>query len=799
MSISEKSIKTLEFDKIRQLLCDCCQTAGAKELAKALSPTSEADIARRLQKRTTDALRLADDKGNPPFGHVVNIEPICERAKKSAVLTARELLDVASLLRSARLLKDYIHSNKKFDTVLDEIFELLMPNRFLEDAIFRAIISEDMIADDASPTLADIRRKIRAANSKVKETLQKYVSGSYSKYLQDNIVTMRNGRYVIPVRAECKNEIKGLIHDTSSSGATIFVEPMAVVDANNELRMLSSREDHEIEKILSNFSSQVSAIVIQLSSNYENINDIAFCFGCAELSIRLGGCEPVITNQRRIILNRARHPLIDKSTVVPISVSLGESFDTLVITGPNTGGKTVTLKTLGLFSIMAQSGLHIPAEEGSELCTFDKILVDLGDEQSIEQSLSTFSSHMVTIVDIIKQKDERSLVLFDELGAGTDPVEGAALAVAVIENVREAGALCAATTHYSELKSYALDTEGVCNASCEFDVETLRPTYKLIIGTPGKSNAFAISEKLGLPKHIIERAGHYVSSENKQFEKVIGELEAARFEADKRLSEIEAMKTEYELFKKESEATIEKRLAESKKSLESAQEKANAMVESAKISSDYILSQMDKVRRAKESERLSEELEDARRSIREHLRQNTHKYNPVEVRKNDADYKLPRPLKRGDEVLIVSLDKVATVTEDQKSSSKISVQAGIIKTKADISDLRLIENTDTIQFVDAKTKKKIPASTLGVSVNREFRDEIDLRGLTGDEAWSKVDKYLDEALVSGFHTVRLIHGKGTGALKAALWQYLKGDRRISSFRIGQYGEGDGGVTVVELK
>ena len=799
MSISEKTIKTLEFDKIRLMLSDCCHTAGAKELAKNLVPVSEKERVERLQKRTTDALRLYDDKGMPPFGRIVNIEPICERAQKGATLTQKELLDAASLLRAARLSRDYIHSNKHFDTVLDETFDLLVPNRYVEDGIFRAIISEEMIADEASTTLADIRRKIRAANNKVKETLQKYISGSYSKYLQDNIVTLRNGRYVIPVRAECKNDVKGLIHDTSSSGATIFVEPMAVVEANNELRMLASREEHEIERILSTFSSEIAAICPALLANYENITDLSFAFGCAELSAKLDCIEPIISSERKIDLKKARHPLIDKHSVVPITVSLGESFDTLVITGPNTGGKTVTLKTLGLFSIMAQSGLHIPADEGSVVSTFDKILVDLGDEQSIEQSLSTFSSHMVTIVDIIEQKDDRSLVLFDELGAGTDPVEGAALAVAVIENVRSAGALCAATTHYSELKSYALDTDGVSNASCEFDINTLRPTYRLIIGTPGKSNAFAISEKLGLPKEIIERAGAYVSSENKQFEKVIGELEAARFEADKRLSELEEMKAEYESFKKESEALIAKRLAESEKTLTSAQDKANAMVESAKISSDYILAQMDKVRRAKESEKLSEELEDARRSIREHLRNNTGKYNPVEVRKNDADYKLPRTLKRGDEVLIVSLDKVATVTEDQKGGAKISVQAGIIKTKVDLSDLRLIEDSEVVHLVDAKTKKKIPASTLGVSVSRDFRDEIDLRGMTGDEAWSKVDKYLDEATVAGFRTVRLIHGKGTGALKNALWQYLRGDRRISSFRIGQYGEGDGGVTVVELK
>lgn len=797
MSIAEKTITTLEFDKILSLLADACTTKGAKRYSLELRPTDDIALIRRRLTRTTDARRLTDDKGLPPFGSVSeSIEEICERAQKGATLTTRELLDVAALLRSARLLREYILSNKKFDTVLDEIFESLIVNRFLEDGIYRAIISEDMIADEASPALADIRRKIRAANTKVKDTLQKYVCGSYSKYLQDNIVTLRNGRYVIPVRAECKNDIKGLIHDTSSSGATIFVEPMAVVEANNELRMLESKEEHEIERILSKFSDDVASASPSLNMNYRAITELSFIFGCAELSSRMNGTEPIINEDKKIILKRARHPLIDKTKVVPIDVSLGKDYDTLVITGPNTGGKTVTLKTLGLFSIMAQSGLHIPASDGSTLCIFDRILVDLGDEQSIEQSLSTFSSHMVNIVDIVSTKNERSLVLFDELGAGTDPVEGAALAIAVIEDVRAAGALCAATTHYTELKAYALDTAGVCNACCEFDVDTLRPTYRLIIGVPGKSNAFAISSKLGLPKRIIDRADSYVGAENKQFENVIAELEASRFEMDKKIEELDRLKREYESFRSKSEADISQRLSESEKTLEKAREKASSMVESAKLSSDFILSQMDKVRRAKESERLSEELESARKAIREHLHSNSDKYDPVKVRKNDEDYVLPRPLRKGDEVLIVSLDKIAVVEDEPEKSGKVSVKAGIIKTKVSISDLRLIESSP--QFI-SKDKKKAPASSYGITMDRDFKDEINLRGLTGDEAWLRVDKYLDEASVAGFHTVRLIHGKGTGALKAALWQYLKTDSRVASYRIGRYGEGDGGVTVVELR
>lgn len=796
-NFTEKTLQTLEFDKIRHLLAEACPTSGAAQMANRLMPSDDAVRVRRNQRRTTDARRLADAKGMPSFGDVTDITDICERAQKGATLTARELLDTAAVLRTTRLLRDYIHANKLFDTVLDEVFDRLLPSRTLEDRIQRSIISEDLIADEASSTLADIRRKIRVANSHIKDTLQKYISGSYSKFLQENIVTMRNGRYVVPVKAECRNDIKGLIHDTSSSGATVFVEPMAVVDANNELRMLESKEEHEIEIILSKLSSEVAGISESLRLNYQNITELAFVFGCAELSRRMDACEPQINDKeskKELSLIRARHPLIDREKVVPVSVSLGGEYDTLIITGPNTGGKTVTLKTLGLFSLMAQSGLHIPANEGSSVCVFEKILVDLGDEQSIEQSLSTFSSHMVNIVGIVKEKNANSLVLFDELGAGTDPVEGAALAVAVIEDVRGAGALCAATTHYTELKAYALDTPGVCNASCEFDVDTLRPTYRLIIGTPGKSNAFAISSKLGLPDGIIKRAGEYMSSENKHFENVIGELEASRSEMEKKLEEAQKMRDEYESYKRESEKKIEEKLAAAEKTLENARQRSSAMVESAKASSEYILAQMDRVRRARESEKLGEELNEARRAIREHLNRNEDKFNPVEQRRPAENYVLPRELRRGDEVLIVSLGKRAFVTDTPDRSGKVEVQAGIIKTKVSISDLQLITDTD-----GDREKKKNPDGDYRLTVCRNFRDEVDLRGLTGDEAWNVVDKYLDEALIAGFHTVRLIHGKGTGALKNALWVYLRTDRRISSFRLGKYGEGDGGVTVVELK
>jgi DNA mismatch repair protein MutS2 len=794
MNITEKTLCTLEFDKIRQMLAEVCPTVGASRMALMLTPTDRIDLVRARLVRTTDAKKLCDAKGMPSFGGVVDVSDVCERALKGAVLTPREILDAATVLRSARQLLDYIRANRLFPTVLDETFERLLPNRQLEDRIARSIISEEMISDEASPALADIRRKIRVANLKVRETLAKYTGGSYSKYLQDNIVTQRNGRYVIPVKAEHRNDVKGLIHDTSSSGATVFVEPMAVVEANNELTMLEAKEQHEIERILAELSSEIAGISPSLMLNYKNITELGFVFGCAELSRKMDACEPCMIESRKCTLKRARHPLIDKKAVVPITLSIGDEYDTLIITGPNTGGKTVTLKTLGLFAAMAQSGLHLPCDEGSELCVFEKILVDLGDEQSIEQSLSTFSSHMVTIVSIVKERNDRSLVLFDELGAGTDPVEGAALAVAIIEDMRSAGAMCLATTHYTELKTYALDTEGVCNASCEFDVETLRPTYKLIIGTPGKSNAFAISEKLGLPKAIVTRAGDFVGTENKKLESILGELEATRIATEKQLKEAERARAEYEDFKKQSEADIAKRLADAEKALESARSKAQNMVESAKISSDFIMEQMEKLKKQKDAETFGDDLERARREIREHLRANSDKYDPV--RKRTADnYKLPRPLRKGDEVYVVSLDKQGYVTDEPDRSGKVNVQIGLIKTKVKTDDLQLIE-TEAQVTTNGKTQK---LSQVRVTVSRDFRGEVDLRGKTGDEAWSIVDKYFDDASIAGFHTVRLIHGKGTGALKNALWAYLKKDRRVATFRIGQFGEGDGGVTVVELK
>ncbi len=797
MEISEKTLQTLEFDKIREMLAESALTAGARELAMRLTPSDREDEIVRRQQRTTDAKRLMNIKGAPSFGEVTDISDACERAVKGATLTPRELLDVADLLMVSRRLLEYIRMNRLFETVLDEVFERLITNRPLEEKITRAIISEDMISDDASPELGDIRRKMRVVNNRIREMLQHYTqSNDYSKYLQDNIVTMRNGRFVIPVRVECRNEIKGLVHDTSASGATLFIEPIAVVEANNDLRELTAKESREIERILAEMSDDVAAISSALIYNYRNITELAFVFACAELSFRLSANPPKINGERLIDLKRARHPLINKDKVVPINAVIGDGYDTLIITGPNTGGKTVTLKTFGLLAIMAQAGLHIPTDENSSVCVFDRVLADIGDEQSIEQSLSTFSSHMVNIVSMLDKITDRSLVLFDELGVGTDPIEGAALAVSIIEHVRSCGVICAATTHYAELKVYALNTPGVRNASCEFDVETLKPTYRLIIGTPGKSNAFAISEKLGIPEEIIARAKSAVSNDDRRFEDVIEKLERTRMEMETRRTEAAELRAEYEQFKNEAERRYREKLAQADAELEAAQKKATELLNSAKASSEYIFDQLERAKRAKESERFGDELEERRRNVRQHLRENSDRIDPVEQQKNEA-YVLPRPLRKGDNVLIMNINKRAVVTSLPDKRNMVNVRAGLIDTRTKLDNLRLLED-DEIAVID-KDKKKVTQSTYHASKVRDFSPELDLRGKNGDEAWFIVDKYFDDAQVAGIHSVRLIHGKGTGALKAALWRFLKTDGRVASFRIGQFGEGDCGVTVVELK
>lgn len=797
MLYTQKTLHTLEYDKIIAQLAERALTEGARARALSLLPSDDFETVCKRQQHTYDARRMLARKGYPPFSGVSDITDAVERAEKGATLSPRELLNVAGVLSASRALVDY-HSGKgeEEENSLTETFAALIPNRMLETRITHAIIAEDVIADEASPALADIRRKMRAASNRVKDTLQKFIGGAYARYLQDNLVTTRDGRYVIPVKAEYRNEIKGLVHDTSSSGATVFIEPMAVVEANNELRMLENKEAREIERILAELSALCGDYSGTVMGDYLNITELAFIFSCASLAEQMKAERPILLPESVISLRRARHPLLDPEKVVPVNVALGRGYRTLVITGPNTGGKTVTLKTLGLFALMVQAGLQIPAEESSEMGVFRDILVDIGDEQSIEQSLSTFSSHMVNIVSILQQVGRDSLVLFDELGAGTDPVEGAALANAILEWVRATGALTAATTHYAELKAYALETDGVQNASCEFDVDTLRPTYRLIIGTPGKSNAFAISEKLGIPSAVIEAAKGMVSGSSKRFEQVIDKLESSRHEMEKDRAEAARLRAEYEAYKAEAERKLHAQLDAAANEAEKTREKARQILESARATSDYVMKQLEDVRKKQESRQFSSELAEARRAMRARLQDTSDEvYSAEEDFAADEPYTLPRPLKVGDRVFMVGIGQRGVVQELADRAGNVSVRAGILSAKVPLSRLRLLEE----EARPARPQKKAPEKRGTTVVSRDFRQEIDVRGMVGDDAWTVVDKYLDEAILAGIQTVRIIHGKGTGALRAALQNDLHHDPRVASYRTGGYGEGDAGVTIVELK
>ena len=611
---------------------------------------------------------------------------------------------------------------------------------------------------------------------------------------------MRNGRYVVPVKAEYRNEFKGLVHDTSSSGATLFVEPMAVVDANNELKRLSNAETQEIERILSSLSADVADISSVLTLDYHNITEISFYFGCATLAMQMRAEKPEITKDRVIELKRARHPLISKDTVVPIDVSIGKDFDTLIITGPNTGGKTVTLKTIGLMTLMTQAGLQIPALETSRIGVFSEVLVDIGDEQSIEASLSTFSSHMVTVVDILSKVGPRSLALFDELGSGTDPIEGAALAISILEKTQKCGALTASTTHYAELKAYALDTPRVQNASCEFDIETLRPTYRLIVGTPGRSNAFAISEKLGISEEIIERAEQLIKNEDKRFENVIERLDSDRIEMERHKTEAERMRSEYESFKQKAESELEDKISKSESEIQKMIQKARQILDSARASSEFIFGQLEDIRKQENKDKRDEMAQRAREEVRKRLRESEKLFGGIDVREVslDEEYTLPRPLKVGDKVYLVTVGKEGVLTALKDKNGLYAVTAGILKTKVSEDKLRLIEDGVTFRRKD-DPKPKVSEGKVKKSIVSTFKPEVDVRGMIGDDAWFVVDKYLDDAILAGMSTVRIIHGKGTGALRAALWRFFKSDKRIKSYRHGEYGEGDAGVTVIELK
>ncbi len=787
----KKAAKTLQFDRILEMLAECATTEGGKQACLQTEPWDNPVKINALQNETADAARLYVNKGEPSFGSVRDVTPMLDRADKGAMLSARELLDCANVLRTVRGVSEYYKTDRKYETCLDEVFERLIPDRELERRITSAIISEDMIADDASPALSEIRRKIRAANNKIRETLQKYVTGeAYAKYLQENIITLRNGRYVIPVKAEYKNEIKGLVHDTSSSGATLFIEPVAAVDANNELKVLERAESTEIEKILYDFSSQIAERSGAIRLNYLNLVYLSYAFARGKLAIRMDAVKPEYTEKRCVVLNKARHPLLDPEKVVPITVTLGDTFDTLVITGPNTGGKTVSEKTVGLLVMMAQSGLHIPCAEGSSLCVFDGIMADIGDEQSIEQSLSTFSAHMVNIVGMLEAITSDTLVIFDELGAGTDPVEGAALAVSILEEVRQRGALCIATTHYAELKAYAVDTPGVTNASCEFDIDTLRPTYRLMIGAPGRSNAFAIAQRLGLPESVIERAEGSVRSDSKRFESVISKLEEQRNAMNEAREQAEEKRRNAEEYAEKRMAEADEALARAEKELEKAKEQARKTVESARASAEFIYAELDRANKKKSKEERAAALSASRQDIRSKLDE----YDSASLDQVDDGYVLPRTPDIGETVYVKKLKTNAVVRSAPDKNGAVSVESGMLKMKVSLSDIRLGD-----EYTKRADKSKKEKPKVKETAPRTISPEIDLRGMNGEEAWVDVDKYLDDAIVCRLGQVSLIHGKGTGKLREQLRLKLKRDPRVKGYRDGAWGEGDTGVTVVMLK
>ena len=789
----EKSIETLELPRVLALLAAEAATGEGKERCLALRPAGVLSDVSRLQKQTSAAFDLLVKHGTPSLSGIRPVAAALQRADRGGALNTRELLDIALVLRCARNVREYGSGGGEGKTVLDGYFESLTANRFLEDKITGSILSEEEIADAASPELADIRRHIRAAAGKVRDVLNRLISSNQSKYLQDAIITMRGGRYVVPVKSEHKNDIPGLVHDVSGSGGTFFIEPMGVVNANNELRELQAREQKEIERILAELSADCAGFKTDIEDDYQTLVSLDCIFARAKLSSAMGAMEPALGD--RIELRKARHPLLDAKTAVRNDLALGGSFDTLVITGPNTGGKTVTLKTLGLLTLMAQCGLHIPAADGSMIKVCSSVLADIGDEQSIDQSLSTFSSHMTNIVAILEQADDETLILFDELGAGTDPVEGAALAAAIIESARAMGARVAATTHYAELKVYAMTTTGVENASCEFDVETLAPTYRVLIGIPGKSNAFAISRRLGLPDYIIQKAADRIDAENVRFEDVLSQLDLQRQAMEKEKEQAAKLRREMEEARAQAEQYRQRIEEERRKATEKAQAEARAIIEQARDAADETFKELNEMRRRQEQAREWVDDNEQRAQLRRKL-------NEADAALGGRKEDLPPPPPTRDAVIgdTVELTKMGTQAEvvGVNKDGTLQLQAGILKLKAKQSEVRVLEDVTARKKQSAKDKQR------AASVSRPFRAsaakaELDLRGMMVDEALGAVDLFLDNALMGKLETVTIIHGKGTGALRKAVRDYLKKSRYVKEYRPGVYGEGEDGVTVATLK
>ena len=790
MSFFEKSLITLELPAVLEMLAQQAVGETAKEAARALAPSGDkAEVKRRLDE-TTAAKTMMIVRGSPSFSGVKDVRPSLARADLGGALNTRELLDIARVLQCARLVRGYIADDSVGKTPIDHLFYALHANKFLEEKINNSIVGEDEIADSASPELASIRRQMRAAAARARDSLQKIISSpSYAKALQEPIITMRSDRFVVPVKADHKGAIPGLVHDISATGMTLFVEPMAAVKANNELRELAAKEKLEIERILAELSADCAEHRDDIDSDYSVLVRLDLIFAKAKLSYKLD-CQEASLETEGIVLRKARHPLLDQAKAVPISVELGESFDTLVITGPNTGGKTVSLKTIGLLSAMNQCGLHIPAADGSALPVFSHILADIGDEQSIEQNLSTFSAHMTNIVSILSECDEHSLLLFDELGAGTDPTEGAALAISIIEYARQKGAMIAATTHYAELKVYATNEAGVQNASCEFDVETLRPTYHLLVGIPGKSNAFAISRRLGLGDDIIEDAKRRVNSESANFEATIEKLEQTRLllekdrdEAAKQRRNAEENAKKSAFLKAELEVRLEKADTKSRR-------EAERIISEARETAEQVFRELDEMKKHLNEEDDAQRVNEARSELRRRLNQSEEALRPAPEPVEEKTSS--RPVKPGDVVIIKSMNMKATVISVSPDRI-LSLRAGIMNVSAKEDEVLLLEGEA------APTHKKTAAGSGSSLRSSTIPSEIDLRGMESLEAVAVAEQYIDNAVMSKLSTVTIIHGKGTGALRTAIQQMLRRNKLVKSFRPGRFGEGEMGVTVVELK
>lgn len=792
MDFYEKSLNILELPTVLEMLAAEAVTDGGREACFKLRPSADRLEVKNRLAETSAAKEMMVVRGSPSLSGIKDIRPSLSRADLGGSLNTIELLNIARVLQCARLVKGYTSDDKLGKSCIDHLFAALHANRFLEEKITGSIVGEDEIADSASSELANIRRKIRAASARVRDCLQKIISSpSYAKVLQEPIITMRSDRFVVPVKAECKGAIPGLVHDISASGATLFIEPMAAVKANNELRELAAKEKTEIERILAELSADCAAHAEDIASDYSYLITLDGIFARAKLSYKLNGIEPEL-REKGVVLRRARHPLLPKDKAVPISLELGEDFDTLIITGPNTGGKTVTLKTIGLLNVMAQCGLHIPADDGSGVPVYRHVLADIGDEQSIEQNLSTFSAHMTNIVHILGECDADSLLLFDELGAGTDPTEGAALAIAVIEHARKMGADVAATTHYAELKVYATNENGIQNASCEFDVETLSPTYRLLVGVPGKSNAFAISERLGLSKDIIDDAKARIGVQNASFEATIEKLEQTRAllerdraETAKKLREAEESAKKAAFLRAELSVRLEK-------ADEKARREAERIISDARRTAEDTFAELDEMRRKMNDDEQAQEVNRARSELRRKLNESQGKLKAKAPEQPKEEKKSAREVRAGDTVEIKSMGVKAEVI-DVNPDGTLNLRAGIMNVKLKPDDVYLIEGHA------AKQKKQSVTLAGSTAPRAAVSPEIDLRGMESIEAVNAAEQYIDSAVMGKLKTVTIIHGKGTGALRAAVQQMLKRNKAVKSYRLGRFGEGESGVTIVELK